>query len=179
MQPIFTVHAGEYLVASQLEKNYNVWIPTKDSGVDLLVSDKNNRKFASLQVKFSKDFNATHIKEALRVNIRNAGWWTLNRKKMVASKADLWVFVLYSFAMKSQDCIIVPPADLMKIFDATGRKGDMIHCYIRVTKHGTAFENRGLSDEDNKNIGEKKYSNPERDLTKYLNNWTSLERKLK
>jgi hypothetical protein len=39
----------------------NVWIPTKDTGVDLLVSDRKNKKAVSLQVKFSRDFLATHM----------------------------------------------------------------------------------------------------------------------
>ena len=41
MKPIFTIHAGEYLVGTYIEKNfkkYNVWFPSKDRGIDLLVS---------------------------------------------------------------------------------------------------------------------------------------------
>ena len=58
MRPIFTVHAGEYLVACEIEtryKNHQVWIPSKDSGIDLLVTDLSCQKVASIQVKFSKD----------------------------------------------------------------------------------------------------------------------------
>ncbi len=32
-------------------------IPSKDTGIDLLVTDSKNRSAVSLQVKFSKDFN--------------------------------------------------------------------------------------------------------------------------
>ena len=55
MKPIFTIHAGEYLVASYIEqkfKRFNVWIPSKDTGIDLLITDSNNKKTVSLQVKF-------------------------------------------------------------------------------------------------------------------------------
>ena len=78
MKPIFTIHAGEYLVASTLEKKFrdiNIWLPSKDTGIDLLLINKTNTKTTSLQVKFSKDFSITHTKEIFRPNIRGAGWW--------------------------------------------------------------------------------------------------------
>jgi hypothetical protein len=52
MQPMFTVHAGEYLVGSYVEdkfKNYKVWVPSKDTGIDLLVTDAKNSRAVSLQ----------------------------------------------------------------------------------------------------------------------------------
>lgn len=59
MRPIFTIHAGEYLVATEIERAFphlQIWIPSKDTGVDLLVTDREQTKVASLQVKFSKDY---------------------------------------------------------------------------------------------------------------------------
>ena len=52
MQPLFTIHAGEYLVGSHIEQHLrdpngdkvNVWVPSKDTGIDLLVADKTNKK---------------------------------------------------------------------------------------------------------------------------------------
>ena len=47
MKPLFTIHAGEYLVGSYIEKHfkkYNVWIPSKDTGIDLLVTNSKNNK---------------------------------------------------------------------------------------------------------------------------------------
>jgi len=99
MRPIFTIHAGEYLVAATLEKkfrDYNIWLPSKDTGIDLLLTSNDNSKTSSLQVKFSKDFSTTHTKEIFRPDIKGAGWWTLNREKIKKSKADFWVFILYS-----------------------------------------------------------------------------------
>jgi len=55
---MFTIHAGEYLIGSYIEenfKNYNVWVPSKDTGIDLLVTNSKNNKAVSLQVKYSKD----------------------------------------------------------------------------------------------------------------------------
>ncbi|SRR5579872_284469 len=59
MKPILSVHAGEYLTGSCIERKFrhvNLWVPAKDTGIDLLVSNRANRKTVSLQVKFSKDF---------------------------------------------------------------------------------------------------------------------------
>jgi len=60
MRPIFTIHAGEFLVAEHIEKKFrdlNVWIPTKDTGIDLLVTNKKDQsKSVSIQVKFSRDY---------------------------------------------------------------------------------------------------------------------------
>ena len=39
MRPMFTVHGGEFLVGQHIEgsfKGKNVWVPTKNLGVDLL-----------------------------------------------------------------------------------------------------------------------------------------------
>jgi len=129
MKPIFTIHAGEYLVAAALEKkfrDYNIWLPSKDTGIDLLITNKTNTKTASLQVKFSKDFSTTHTKEIFRPDIKGAGWWTLNRAKIRNSNADFWVFILYSLERKTHDFIIIKPSELLNIFDKTGRAANSI-----------------------------------------------------
>ena len=47
MKPIFTIHEGEFLAGDHINRKlghkYDVWVPTKDSGVDLLVT-RNRRK---------------------------------------------------------------------------------------------------------------------------------------
>jgi len=85
MKSLFTIHAGEYLVGSHIEnkfKDLRVWIPSKDTGIDLLVSNADNSKAMSIQVKFSKDFS--HQTKSL-----SCGWWTLNEQKLADSTADL------------------------------------------------------------------------------------------
>jgi hypothetical protein len=45
MKPLFTLHAGEFLVDTEIEwefRRVNVWIPAKDTGIDLLVSNYAN-----------------------------------------------------------------------------------------------------------------------------------------
>jgi hypothetical protein len=59
MKPLFTIHAGEYLVGEYIERHFkqvNVWLPARDTGIDLLISDLLNRRVVSIQVKYSKDF---------------------------------------------------------------------------------------------------------------------------
>ena len=51
MKPMFTVHAGEYLVGSYIEENFknlNIWVPSRDSGIDLLITNKDNKKTVSI-----------------------------------------------------------------------------------------------------------------------------------
>lgn len=182
MKPIFTIHAGEYLVASELEHKFrdlNIWLPSKDTGIDLLVTNETNTKTISLQVKFSKDFNSTHTKEIFRSNIKGTGWWTLNRSKIENSKADYWIFILYSLEKKLHDFIIIEPSNLLRIFKINKREEDRIHCYITTTTYNTVFETRGLTAKEMTLLCANKFVDPKRDLKAYLNNWGPIISKLK
>jgi hypothetical protein len=182
MKPIFTIHAGEYLVAAEIEKtlkNVTVWLPSKDTGIDLLLTDKSNKKTTSLQVKFSKDFNTTHAKENLRQNIKGTGWWTLNKEKIENSQADYWVFIIYSLERKTHDYIIIEPKKILDIFKKLKRTNKTLHCYFTVTTGNKAFETRGLKKKEMKELYEGKYTNEERDVTIFLNNWKPITDKLK
>jgi len=117
MKPLFSVHAGEYLVGSHIERQFrrvNVWVPTKDTGIDLLVTDRSNRRSVSLQVKFSKDFLVTSMGPEFQTRLQACGWWTLDRDKLKRSTADYWVFVLQGFARRSVDFVLFPPRELLK-----------------------------------------------------------------
>ena len=143
MKPLFTVHAGEYLVGEYIERNFpgwNVWLPSKDTGIDLLVTDTRNRKAVSLQVKFSKDY-PEHGSLLLQSRLLAAGWWSLDARKIQKSNADFWIFVLPSFVEKETSFIILPPAELLRRFKAI---------------HGTAKETDRLlfaRDEDKAVLG--------------------------
>ena len=81
MRPMFTVHAGEFLVGQHIEgafKDKNVWVPTKDVGVDLLVTNSANTKAATLQVKFSRDFLPIMRRLALPLQkeLRSCTWFS-------------------------------------------------------------------------------------------------------
>jgi len=172
MKPLFTVHAGEYLVGSYIEEHYpkwNVWVPSKDTGVDLLVTDTQNARTVSLQVKFSKDFTPTHRAILLQSKLMAAGWWTHQEKKIKDSKADFWVFVLPSFTEHHTSFIIIPPVELLRRFRAIHSKAEKrLHSYLWVTKSGRCWESRGLNNANQEMIAFDRFNNTTRDFTQFL-----------
>ena len=80
MRSLFTIHAGEYLVGQYIEDNYkklNVWIPSKDTGIDFLVTNKSNTKSISFQVKLSIDYSSSQRKNEILQQITVGDWLTL------------------------------------------------------------------------------------------------------
>jgi hypothetical protein len=183
MRPLFTVHGGEYLVGSFIEEHYkkwNVWVPSKDTGIDLLVTDARNTRTVSLQVKFSKDFNPGRGNAITQNKIAASGWWALKEKKIRDSKADFWVFVLQSFTEHQTHFIIIPPRKLLQRFRATCTKSaKTLHSYLCVTKSGRCWDVRGLSRADQEMIAFDRFRHTARDFTLVLNNWSEIERRLK
>ncbi len=184
MKPLFTVHAGEYLVGSHIEKCYpkwNVWVPSKDTGIDLLITSARNSKAVSLQVKYSKDFTQDYLTPLLQSKLMASGWWTHQEKKIRESKADFWIFVLPSFIEHCTSFIIVPPAELLRRFQTIfGQSERKIHSYLRVTKSGCCWESRGLNKADQEMIGFDRYSHPARNFTRFLNlsGWDEIKERL-
>jgi len=179
MKPLFTIHSGEYLVGSHVEAHFrsvNVWVPSRDAGVDLLVSDARNHRAASLQVKFSKDFLVTHMDPLFQKDLRACGWWSIDRDKLRRSPADFWVFVLLGFAARTTDFVIIPPKELLRRLRSIHSSKRKIQSYIWVTEHKRCWETRGLQREDQLRVAEGRYSDPSRDLTKWLNNWAPIAR---
>lgn len=183
MKPLFTVHAGEYLVGSFIEKKYpkvNVWIPAKDTGIDLLVTDANNTRTISIQVKFSKDFTPTHHTLLMQNKLSATGWWTHQETKINKSKADFWIFVLPSFTENRTHFIIIPPAELLRRLRAIHSKREKkIHSYLSVTKSAQCWETRGLKKKNKEMHTFDRSRQSVRDFTQFLDNWTDVEKQLK
>jgi hypothetical protein len=182
MKPLFTIHAGEFLVASYIEqqfRSYLVWVPSRDSGVDLLLTDSDCQAAVSLQVKFSRDFLATHMADALRPGLKACGWFTLKRQKIAQSTAKFWVFVLYPFHQKEVDFVIIPPSAALHLLTSLHGQRSVFQSYIWVTKDKRCWETRGLSREEHLSVSQGSYQNPARDLTPYLNNWSPIHEALK
>jgi hypothetical protein len=180
VKPLFTIHAGEFLVDAEIEQKFpgvNVWIPAKDTGVDLLLSNNDNTKTISLQVKFSRDYLVTHMKDAaLHSELRACGWWTPTRRQIKEANAQYWVFVLVGFANRSTDFIIIQPDELLKRFNAIPSKATKkFQSYLWVTKQGKCYETRGLNRSEQSRIADKTFTNDTRDFTAYLNNWNPIE----
>ena len=177
MQPLFTLHAGEYLVGAHIEqmfKKANVWVPIRDTGIDLLVSDRRNRSMVTLQVKFSKDFLVTHKGPDFQKELRACGWWTINREKLVKSPADYWVFVLQGFASRSTDFVVMPRRDLLKALGAIHGRRKAIQVYIWVTERNKCWETRGLNRAEELLVARGGFMDSDRDLTRWLNNWKPI-----
>ena len=180
---MFSVHAGEYLTGSHIERKFrhvNLWVPAKDTGIDLLVSDRANRRTVSLQVKFSKDFLIAHMQKQapeFQHKLRACGWWTLNREKVRRSPADYWVFVLQGFANTSVDYVVIPPRELFRRLRGIHREQHQIwQVYLWVTKTEQCWETRNLRKGDRLLIAGDKFSNPNRDFRRYLNAWGPVAR---
>ena len=87
MRPLFTVHAGEFVVADHIERTFRhvkLWVPSRDTGTDLLATDSKNKKAVSLQVKFSRGWLITHMSTIFQKSLRAHGqrlawscieWW--------------------------------------------------------------------------------------------------------
>jgi hypothetical protein len=183
MKPLFTVHAGEFLVDCEIERRFrrvNVWIPAKDTGIDLVVSNSENTTTVSLQVKFSRDYLVTHLKNAaFHKELRACGWWTPTRQQILKSRAQYWVFVLVGFAHRSTDFIIIKPIDLLNRLDAIHKAmkppPKKFHTYLWVPKNGKCYGTRYLKRSDQLLIAEKQFKDAARDFTEYLNNWTPIK----
>lgn len=177
MRPIFTIHAGEYLVATKIEETFpsaRVWVPSKDDGIDLLVTNRDCSKSLTLQVKFSKDYLGNGVTPEIAGGIKSGGWWTFDRNKIANSPASRWVLVTYSFHSRDFDFLIIKPSALVKLYDSLG-KNERINSYVWVTKSGQCWETRGLSKEQLVSVAQDSFASESRNLTEHLNNWSSIK----
>ncbi len=174
MRPLFTVHAGEYLVGAHIEQRFkraNVWVPVRDTGVDLLVSDEANRQSIALQVKFSKDFLVTHHGPEFQKQLRACGWWKVNRSKLAKSPADYWVFVLQGFASRSTDFVVVPRSELVRRLDTIHGRQKTFQVYLWTTERNSCWETRALTRAEELQVAHGSFRDASRNLTQWLNNW--------
>jgi len=180
MRPLFTVHAGEFLVGEFIEREFrslNVWIPSKDTGVDLLVTDEHLRaKPISLQVKLSRDYTQPEAVDALDRDAVAGGWLVISHQKLETSTASYWVIVVVSHVRKSQpEYIIIPPRELLsKLVEIHGVSKNY-HFYPWITKSGQCLQGRGVAKGDRDAIAAGTFPLGARDLRPYRNNWKFLE----
>jgi hypothetical protein len=177
MRPLFTIHAGELLAGEYIERHFrnaNVWVPSKDTGTDLLVTDKKNKISVSLQVKFSRDFLVTDLPADFQKPLRACGWWTFNREKLKVSPADYWVLLLIGFAHRTNDHIIIPPKELLRRLEKLHAGEARLQSYLWVTKSGQCWETRGLRRADQSLVAAGTFDSPLRDFSPFLNNWEPI-----
>jgi hypothetical protein len=179
MRSLFSVHAGEFLAGSHIERHFprlNLWVPARDSGVDLLVSDARNRSALSLQVKSSRDYLPTHMPRLFQKDLRACTWFKIKRKKLTDTPADLWVLVIHGFARRSTDYVVIPPRELHRRLRSIHGNQTAFQTYLWVTEDGRCWETRGLVRRDQDRIVDGRFHAPSRDFTKWLNHWQPLAR---
>lgn len=177
MRPLFTVHAGEYLVGSHIERAFpklELWIPSRDTGVDLLVTNRSRRRSISLQVKFSRDFLVTHMKDVYQTKLRACGWWKFDRGRLARSLADYWVLTLVGFERRTFDYIVVPPKVLLERLESIHGRIPSFQSYFWVTAANRCFETRGLRETERLAVASGSFRNVVRNFSQYLNNWRCL-----
>ncbi len=175
MKPIFTIHEGEFLAGDHISRmlghKYDVWVPTKDSGVDLLVTRKRPRGTAvGLQVKFSRSFE---IHEELTRHVLATSWYTLDPRKIRQSQADLWIFVFMTLRHE-RHFVLIPTAELRKrIPRGCGRKWNL---YLWAYADGSCYQVRDLSLEERLSAVHRGVQDRNRDFSQWLENWKLLEK---
>lgn len=182
MRPIFTIHAGEFIVGEHLERKYkrrlNVWVPTRDTGVDLLVTNSKNTKTISFQIKFSRDYLTTHKGSEFQDPMRVCSWFVLDRDKIRHSSAHYWIFVLIGSKKRSRDYLIIKPAKLLKQLErlpANRRVRGKLQVYFWVTEKKLCYDARDLTKSEQLKIAKGSFVNRDREYSTYLNNWKMLE----
>ncbi len=180
MRPIFTVHAGEFLVGEYIEEKFkklNVWIPAKDTGTDLLITDKNANNSTSLQVKLSRSYRKPEAVDDFDRELIADGWLHLDHDKIKKSSADWWVIILVSHERRTKpQFIVIPPSELLSRLEKSHGKSKKYHFYPWVTKSGLCLDGRGIRKQDRTLLTESKYNLGHRDLSGFLNNWSCLDK---
>ena len=180
MTPIFTVHAGEYLVGTHLERTFpdcRVWIPAKDSGIDLLVTDESCSRAVSLQVKYSRDYTDSSPADPNRRAITRATFITVKREKLEASPARYWIIVLHSFAKKDPRFLVITPRELLKRIEAHhGRRASYI-LYFNVVGESKCWEMRAPRAEMKAALDAGTIARS-RDFTDALDNWSQIRHEI-
>lgn len=183
MRPLFTIHAGEYLVGLYVQQRLklNVWIPAKDTGIDLLITDSENLRTVSLQVKYGKDFLPGKSAE-LREKLRCLSWFTLNRTKLDQSRAEFWAFVLQGFKSDAPDFVVIPTPELrQRLTEIHGSDDGKLQSYLCSTESDHCWEVRApRHDQVLLQIADNLYEDSKRDFTQYLNKngWAAVVKKL-
>ena len=171
---MFTVHEGEFLVGDYINRNlgrkYDVWVPTKDTGVDLPVTPKvRGRTPVRVRVKFSRSFPSKVLPPE---ELRAFGWYTLTPAKVRSSKADLWIFVVLTLRHEPH-FVLIPTKELRKRIPS-GRSGRW-HLYLVALGKGRCYNVRDLTKGQKQVAVLDGVSDPHLNYGRFCNNWKLLD----
>ena len=175
MKPLFTIHEGEFLVGDHINRRlghkYDVWVPTRDSGVDLLVTRKRRLgKGVGLQVKFSRGFS---IREEMARHLIATSWFTLEPRKIRRSQADLWVFVILTLKHE-EHFVVIPTRELRKRIPRGSHK--KWNLYLWVYDDGSCYQVRDLGKEERLDTVHRGVRDRRRDFSEWLEHWELLDK---
>ena len=175
MKPIFTIHEGEFLAGDHINRKFGhkfeVWVPTKDSGVDLLVTrERRKGKAVGLQVKFSRSFD---IHRELTRHVIATSWFTLDPTKIRKSQADLWVFTILTLRHEHH-FVVIPTRELRKRIPRV--RGKVWNLYLWVYADGSCYQVRDLPNEEKLGTAYRGVKDKKRDFSEWLDNWKLLDK---
>ena len=175
MKPIFTIHEGEFLVGDfinrKLVHKFDTWVPTKDSGVDILVTRNDwQGKAVGLQVKFSRDFSGPGVWAR---GVIAGGWFTLDKEKIRRSKADLWVFAIMTLRHE-QHFVVIPKWELLRRIPR--HCGKIWHIYLNICSGGKCYQVRGLKKSEQLDAVRHGVKGLRRDFSAFLEKWVLLDK---
>jgi hypothetical protein len=176
MTPIFTVHAGEYLVGTHLERTFRgcrVWIPSKDSGIDLLLTNASCSRTVPLQVKYSRDYVDSSVADPTFRTITRSSFVSLQRQKIETSPARYWVIVLHSFTSKSPCFLVITPTELLKRIETHHGRQKTYRLYFCAVGESNCWELRCPVAEKRKALALGTIT-PSRDFSEFLDNWSKI-----
>lgn len=178
MKPMFTVHAGEFIFAETVEKKFpklRLWMPTKDTGVDFLITDAAGEKTTTVQVKMSRDYRPAMAQSVFDQQLSAAGWFVFTYKALTKTAASTWSLILVS-PVRNQKPIflnICPRILLQRLIQLHGEKEDY-HLYPWVLKNKSCIDGRGMKRLDKRKYIDGNFDVRQRDMTDYLENWDFL-----
>ena len=182
MTPIHTLHAGEYLVGTHLERTFRgcrVWLPSKDSGIDFLVTDNECLRTVSLQVKFSRGFEWD---KSAFPEIIISSFFTVQRRKLEASPAQYWVFVLNPFNSKHPRFLVIRTKELLEKLiqkDAAGLDAQRLYfSLVGGSESACKCWDLRCSVAEKKEALRSRTIAPYRDYSRFLDNWSKMRQEL-
>lgn len=178
MKPIFTLHAGEFVFGERVERNFryvDLWVPTKDTGIDFLISAQGQTDIVTVQVKMSRDYRPPYASSDFEHLLEAAGWFVFTRRALENSPADIWSIVLVSHQRKSQPIFVnIAPSELLRKLESIHGKREKYHLYPWVIEGG-CVEGRGMNMAEKAQFAAGTFKLGERDFSQHLENWSFIE----
>ncbi len=182
MTPLRTVHAGEFLVGTHLERTFRgcrVWMPSRDSGIDLLVTDNECLRTVSLQVKFSRSFEWDNLAFP---GVIVSSFFTVQRRKLEASPAQYWVFVLHPFNSKHPHFLVIRRKELLeehiKKYPAHQDAQRLYFTLVGESESNCQCWDLRCSVAEQKNALRSKTIAPYLDYSAFLDDWSKMHQEL-